>query len=60
MAALSAFLCVAMTRADGGQWEVIGVGFLNLYRQDARLKRIFEAAARSRAGMAKVLNELDV
>jgi hypothetical protein len=60
MVALSAFLCVGMIRADGGQWEVIGVGFLNFYRQDARLKRILEAGARSRAGMDKVLNELDV
>jgi hypothetical protein len=39
------------------QWDVIGVGFLNLYRQHARLKRIFEAGAKSRAGMDTTIRE---
>jgi hypothetical protein len=59
LVALSATLCVTMILTEERQWDVIGVGFLNLYRQHARLKRIFEAGAKSRAGMDKVLTQLD-
>lgn len=48
-----------MILTEERQWDVIGVGFLNLYRQHARLRRIFEAGAKLRAGMDKVLAQLD-
>lgn len=57
--ALSLSLYLAKTQPDGDHWGLIGVGFLNSYRQNERLKRIFEAGARSRAGMDRVLEKLD-
>ena len=57
--ALSLSLFFAKTQPGGDHWGLIGVGFLNSYRQNERLKRIFEAGARSRAGMDRVLKKLD-